>query len=67
MSGAFTKSTIACTASSLASLILYASSPEKVAKYLVKNLKESFAELEFKKKKKKIIKANSNALIKKKD
>jgi hypothetical protein len=66
MSGAFTKSTIACTASSLASLILYASSPEKVAKYLVKNLKESFAELEFKKKKK-IIKANSNALIKKKD
>jgi hypothetical protein len=52
MSGAFTKSTIACTASSLASLILYASSPEKVAKYLVKNLKESFAELEFKKKKK---------------
>lgn len=45
MSGAFTNSTIVWTASSLASLKVYASSAEKVAKYLVRNLKDSFAEL----------------------
>jgi hypothetical protein len=46
MSGALTNSIIVWAASSLASPILYVSSSEKVAKYLVKNLKESFAELE---------------------
>ena len=45
MSGAFTNSTIVFTASSLASLKVYASSPENVAKYLVRNLKVSFGEL----------------------
>lgn len=43
--GAFMNSIIARTASCLASLIACTSSPEKVAKYLVKNLKESFAAL----------------------
>jgi hypothetical protein len=50
MSDAFTNSTIVRTASSLASFIVYASSPENVAKYLFRNLKESFAELELFKK-----------------
>lgn len=46
MSGTLTNSTTARTASSLASLNAATSSPEKVAKYLVRNFNESFAMLE---------------------
>lgn len=45
MSGVFTNSITARTASSLASATVCASSSEKVARYLVKNLKESLDEL----------------------
>lgn len=48
MSGDFTNSKMAQLASSLASLIIYASSSEKVAKYLVRKLNESFDELKTK-------------------
>lgn len=49
MSGVFTNSTIVRTASSLAWLKTCASSPENVAKYLVRNLKDSFAKLKYNK------------------
>lgn len=48
MSGAFTNSTMARAASSFDSFTVCDSSPENVARYLLRNWKDSFAELKIK-------------------